>query len=206
MAAAHDTFHPRDTLSNTASTTLKLSTCGAIIAGVQNTLRRQNVGAVGIITRSGGIIATFAGVGALYQFTLDASSNLRQKDDAYGEALAGFAAGATLGVARRSIPFMLGAGASFGTVLAAYRYTNGLSGGVEESDEDEVERREKLRKMRQRPLQETIEQLGEGRGIYAPGYEERRRERLLAKYGIDVKEAQEQFGAKNVDSTASLGL
>jgi hypothetical protein len=28
-------------------------------------------------------------------------------------------------------------------------------------------------------------------GIYAPGYEERRRQRLLAKYGIDVKAAQE---------------
>jgi hypothetical protein len=28
-------------------------------------------------------------------------------------------------------------------------------------------------------------------GIYAPGYEERRRQRLLARYGIDVKAAQE---------------
>jgi hypothetical protein len=28
-------------------------------------------------------------------------------------------------------------------------------------------------------------------GIYAPGYEERRRERIMAKYGIDVKAAQE---------------
>jgi hypothetical protein len=28
-------------------------------------------------------------------------------------------------------------------------------------------------------------------GIYAPGYEERRRQRLLAKYGIDVNAAQE---------------
>jgi hypothetical protein len=27
-------------------------------------------------------------------------------------------------------------------------------------------------------------------GIYAPGYEERRRQRLLEKYGIDVKAAQ----------------
>jgi hypothetical protein len=28
-------------------------------------------------------------------------------------------------------------------------------------------------------------------GIYGPGYEERRRQRLLDKYGIDVKAAQE---------------
>jgi hypothetical protein len=27
-------------------------------------------------------------------------------------------------------------------------------------------------------------------GIYGPGYEERRRQRIMEKYGIDVKEAQ----------------
>jgi hypothetical protein len=32
---------------------------GAVIAGVQNTLRKQNVGAMGILTRSGGVIALF---------------------------------------------------------------------------------------------------------------------------------------------------
>ncbi|KAF2252646.1 hypothetical protein BU26DRAFT_453066 [Trematosphaeria pertusa] len=205
MADEHETFHPRDTLANTASTTLKLTACGAIFAGVQNTLRKQNVGAMGIFTRSGGIIALYAGVGATYQFTKDATSNLRQKDDCYSEALAGFVGGATLGVAKRSIPYMLGAGACFGTAMAAFRYTNGLSGFRQiETDEDEVERKEMLRKMRRRPLQETIEQLGEGRGIYAPGYEERRRERLLAKYGIDVAAAQETFKKDNVDPTVSL--
>jgi hypothetical protein len=103
---------------------------------------------------------------------------------------------------------MLGAGAAFSTVLTAFRFTNGLRGIASvETDEEEVERRENIKKMRRRPLSETIEQLGEGRGeqgliqitnamltligIYAPGYEERRRQRLLAKYGIDVKAAQE---------------
>jgi hypothetical protein len=28
-------------------------------------------------------------------------------------------------------------------------------------------------------------------GIYGPGYEERRRQRLMDKYGVDVKAAQE---------------
>lgn len=41
-------------------------------------------------------------------------------------------------------------------------------------------------------------------GIYAPGYEERRRQRLLAKYGIDVAEAQQAFKKTNVDTTVSL--
>jgi hypothetical protein len=59
MASHDDTYHPRDTLANTANTTLQLSVAGAVVAGVQNTLRKQNVGAMGIITRSGGIIALF---------------------------------------------------------------------------------------------------------------------------------------------------
>lgn len=40
-----------------------------------------------------------AGVGATYQFTLDATSNLRRSDDCYSEAVAGFAAGCAVGVA-----------------------------------------------------------------------------------------------------------
>ncbi|KAI8939719.1 hypothetical protein NX059_003469 [Plenodomus lindquistii] len=195
MADHPHTFRPRDALANTASTALQTTAAGALVAGVQNTLRKQNVGAMGILTRSGGVIALYAGVGAAYQFSLDVTSNLRQKDDCYSEAIAGFVGGACIGVARRSLPFMLGAGAAVSTVMTTYRYTNGLRGvgdiRDQVDDDGEVERREELKKIRRRPLSETIEQLGEGRGIYAPGYEERRRQRLLAKYGIDVKAAQE---------------
>ena len=59
MAQQQATFHPRDTIGNTGSTVLQTADVGAIIAGVQNTLRKQNVGAMGIITRSGGIIALY---------------------------------------------------------------------------------------------------------------------------------------------------
>lgn len=195
MADEHATFHPRDTLANTGSTTLQLTAVGAIVAGVQNTLRKQNVGAMGILTRSGGIIAVYGAAGATYQFTLDATSNLRGKDDCYSEAIAGFASGTAVGIARRSLPFMLGAGVCFSAAMTAFRYTNGLRGTgdirSQIDDDGEVERREELKKLRRRPLSETLQQLGEGRGIYGPGYEERRRQRLLEKYGVDVKAAQE---------------
>jgi hypothetical protein len=59
MADQHATYHPRDALANTGSTMLQTTAVGAVIAGVQNTLRKQNVGAMGIITRSGGVIALF---------------------------------------------------------------------------------------------------------------------------------------------------
>ena len=61
MADQEPTFHPRDTLANTLNVTLQTTAIGAIFAGVQNTLRKQNVGAMGIITRSGGIIAIYGG-------------------------------------------------------------------------------------------------------------------------------------------------
>ncbi|KAJ4412734.1 hypothetical protein N0V91_000496 [Didymella pomorum] len=191
MAEQQPTYHPRDALHNAGSAALQTTAVGAVIAGVQNTLRKQNVGAMGILTRSGGVIALFAGAGGAYQFTLDATANLQQKDDCYNEFYAGFAAGAVAGIMKRSLPFMLGAGAVFGTGMAAFRYTAGLRGTTSgEVDEEEIERREAMKKMRRRPLSETLDQLGEGRGIYGPGYEERRRQRILAKYGMDVKEAQ----------------
>lgn len=59
MAGDSETYHPRDALANTASTTLQTTAVGAIFAGIQNTLRKQNVGMTGIISRSGGIIAVY---------------------------------------------------------------------------------------------------------------------------------------------------
>jgi hypothetical protein len=59
MAAQQPTFHQRDTLANTSASALQTTAVGAVLAGVQNTLRKQNVGAMGIISRSGGVIALF---------------------------------------------------------------------------------------------------------------------------------------------------
>jgi hypothetical protein len=55
---------------------------------------------------------------------------------------------------------------------------------------DRVEDKEYLRKNRRRPIQETIDEMGEGRGVYAPGYAERRKERLRERYGIEVPEVK----------------
>lgn len=62
---------------------------------------------------------------------------------------------------------MLGAGVCTSAVMSAYRYTAGITGGADsaEMDDEEVERREAAKKLRRRPLSETLEQLGEGRGM-----------------------------------------
>jgi hypothetical protein len=89
-------------------------------------------------------------------------------------------------------------------VMGAYDYTGGrLTGYQRDPRVDEFDRKEYMRKNRRRPIEETIAEIGEGRGIlhptvvdrkhsnyaagiYAPGYEERRRQRIKEKYGIDV--------------------
>lgn len=62
---------------------------------------------------------------------------------------------------------VLGAGAVYSVALSAYRYSSGLTGkDGNETEEDEVERKERMKKQRRRPLSETLEQLGEGRGDF----------------------------------------
>ncbi|OCK86196.1 hypothetical protein K432DRAFT_431163 [Lepidopterella palustris CBS 459.81] len=187
MASDHAAYHPKDAISSTVRTMGITTGAGAIIAGVQNTLTRQNVGAFGILTRTGGTIAVFAAAGGAYQFTKTAAANLREKDDSYNSAIGGFFGGAMIGLKFRSIPVVLGYASATAVMLAAVDYGGGTLFGYQKDPEiDEVDRKEFLRKNRRRPLEQTVAELGEGRGIYAPGYEERRRERIKEKYGMDL--------------------
>lgn len=65
-----------------------------------------------------------------------------------------------------STPAVLGWGALTAIVLGAFDYTGGtLTGYKKDPEMDEFERKEYMRKNRRRPIQETIDELGEGRGI-----------------------------------------
>lgn len=167
---------------------------------------------------------TVAAMGGTYEFAKIASANLREKDDSWNPAIGGFLAGSIMGLKCplpgavnaglladlylvRTMPAVLGYGAGLAVILGAYDYTGGtLRGYDKDPNVDEYERKQYLRKNRRRPIQETLEELGEGRGgwlgaqtdvyiweganqfigIYGPGYEERRRERIKQRYGIEV--------------------
>ncbi|SLM40180.1 nadh-ubiquinone oxidoreductase 213 kda subunit [Lasallia pustulata] len=160
---------------------------GTFVSAVQNTLTKQNVSGWGVFTRTGGTIAVFAAMGGTYEFAKLASANLREKDDSWNTAIGGFLAGSIMGIRFRTIPAVLGYGAGLAVLLGTYDYTGGvLTGYDKDPNVDEYWRKEQLRKNRRRPIQETLEELGEGRGIYGPGYAERRRERIKQNYGIDV--------------------
>lgn len=160
---------------------------GAILAGAQNSLTKSNVGAWGVITKFGGTITLFTAVGSIFEFVTAASANLRERNDYLNPTIGGLVSGSLIGLKVGTTPAVFGYSAGVGLLMATFNFTGGRLTGHDKNPElDEFERKQQMRKNRRRPIEETIAELGEGRGIYPPGYEERRRLRLKEKYNIDV--------------------
>ncbi|TRX95939.1 hypothetical protein FHL15_003081 [Xylaria flabelliformis] len=187
LAEERRPFHPKDAVKSGLWGALGFGGAGVFFSAVQNSLAKRNVGAWGVFTRTGGTIASLTMLGTVYYFSKDATANLREKDDTFNTTVGAFLGGATIGLKTGRMPRILGFGALFSVVMTALDYTGGsLRGKRTESPEmDEYERKEYLRKNRRRPIEETIADIGEG--IQPPGYEERRRERLNQKYGVEIK-------------------
>jgi len=71
---------------------------GLLLASVQNTIAKENLGAIGVFSRFGGTIALFAAMGGTYQFITTATANLREKQDPWNQFLGGFSAGSFIGL------------------------------------------------------------------------------------------------------------
>ncbi|EDN95143.1 hypothetical protein SS1G_11018 [Sclerotinia sclerotiorum 1980 UF-70] len=171
MAPNSDVYHPQDALKAGINGALISGSAGAFASAIQNTLHKKNIGALGFITRTGSTAFIMTAIGGTYEFTKYASANLREKNDTYNTAI---------GVG--TTPAVLGFGTLAAVVLSAFDYTGGaLSGYKRDPNVDEFERKEHLRKNRRIPIEQTVAELGEGRG-----YDERRRERIKERYGIDV--------------------
>ncbi|KEZ42873.1 NADH:ubiquinone reductase (H(+)-translocating) [Scedosporium apiospermum] len=186
-SATQEHYEPKDAVKEGVR-------CGAIGAGsglflsaIQNSLSRRNLGMMTVFTRTGHLIGfTSIAIGAL-GFTITAAANLREKEDHWNAALGGAVGGAIAGLSGKRMPLVVGCAAGLATVLGVFEYTGGrFDGYFNRSEEDEFERKTRLRENRRRPIEETIRDVGEGRGICPPGYEERRRERIKEKYGFEV--------------------
>jgi hypothetical protein len=71
--------------------------------------------------------------------------------------------------------------------LGLFTYMGGTLGGrINDPDADMLAKKDKDRKTYRVPVEQTIAELGEGRGVYGPGYSERRKQRIKDNYGIDV--------------------
>ena len=105
----------------------------------------------------------------------------------------------------RSMAAVIGSGAAASVLMAVAFYTSqSYISSQQEAEEQKFVRKDEIRKRFRRPLNETVNEIGEGRGkcltviacritdswlgIYPPGYDERRKERIKARYGIEVQE------------------
>jgi hypothetical protein len=59
---------------------------------------------------------------------------------------------------------MLGSGTALSVLMSTFNYTKGFRPPQHDSEEDEYERRARIKRNRRRPIEETISELGEGRG------------------------------------------
>jgi len=182
-------YTPKDAISESVRSAKFTGSAGLLLAAVQNTLARENVGAFGVFTRFGGTIALFAAMGGTYAFVSTASANLREKNDPYNPGLGGFFAGALVGLRNRAMPSVIGNGVLLGVALAGAQYGGGaIFSQRSDPDEDKFATKEEVRRRFRRPVNEMINEIGEGRGIYGPGYDERRKQRIKEAYGIEVPE------------------
>ncbi|KAI9816933.1 MAG: hypothetical protein M1826_001705 [Phylliscum demangeonii] len=166
MPVTQKPFEPKDAVGEAVRGTMITGAAGLMVSAVQNTLARRNVSAWGVFTRTGGIITTFAAMGGIYEFAKFGCANLRERDDTWNTTLGGLLAGAVLGLRVGTIPAVLGYGVSTSILLSVFEYTGGIYHKRVRPflEMDEVERQEWVRKRRRRPIQEIIDELGEGRG------------------------------------------
>lgn len=111
--------------------------------------------------------------------------NLREENDPWSAGFGGFMMGAVLGLPSRRMPVVVGLGASIGVFQGMFYYLGNRYDTFKKED-DTFERKETFRRTTRLPLEQTISEIGEGRGIQPPGYDERRAERLKEKYGFEV--------------------
>ncbi|KAB8343045.1 hypothetical protein FH972_022639 [Carpinus fangiana] len=191
MASEGEDYHVQDALAPALRATGLTGGMGLFVASVQATLTKQNIGFLGTFTRYGSTVATFGA----FEFTRLAAANLRGTNDTYNHAIGGFFSGSMIGLKFRSLPAIFGYGAGLSIIMAAYQYTGGsLDGFSRDESIDEYARKEALRKNRRRPIQETLEELGEGRGWSWPTSRARMgKVRDMAKnWGVCVSNQEEQ--------------
>lgn len=58
-------YQPKDALAAAGQGTLVMGSAGALLSAVQNSLAKQNIGAIGFITRTGGTIGLFGAFNAI---------------------------------------------------------------------------------------------------------------------------------------------
>ncbi|PHH81814.1 hypothetical protein CDD82_7799 [Ophiocordyceps australis] len=179
-------FKPHDVIDAVMKTGLLGLGGGLYIVALRNALSKRNVGAWSVFTRGAPIIGICGAAPAAYAFFSRTMMNLREKDDTWAAAFGGFMMGSVLGLPSRRMPVVVGLGAFCSVLQGTLWFCGGRIDSFYDQEEDEFERKEKIRRTTRVPVEQTIAEIGEGRGICPPGYEERRRQRIWEKYGFEI--------------------
>ncbi|KAG8529301.1 uncharacterized protein KY384_005937 [Bacidia gigantensis] len=159
----NQTYEPKDAVQDGVRAMIFCGGAGLTASAIRTGLTRQNVGAWAVVTRSGGLIGVAIAAGATFGFTRSAAANLREKDDYVNSTIAGFLAGSLLGLQFRSLPATIGLGAGIAVSQGVLGFTGGSLTGGGQTDPEAYGGKEWYKKNRRRPIQETLEDLGEGR-------------------------------------------
>ncbi|KAK9462668.1 uncharacterized protein V1516DRAFT_670842 [Lipomyces oligophaga] len=185
-------WEPRDTVAITAPLLGPCFTIGVMWSATMERLRFRNPPAVESIIRISKNAFVVGAVGPLFQFVEAASSNLREKNDGWNSFFGGLASGALLSLPTGSFNRVFVSSVGLGSVLGIAAWSGFGTGeflrtsretlpevnwrnpfyDVSPSDNsiktyEKSPESESLVRYRV-PLSETLEKLGEGRGIHRP--------------------------------------
>ncbi|KAI6779938.1 NADH-ubiquinone oxidoreductase 21.3 kDa subunit-like protein [Emericellopsis cladophorae] len=178
-------YKPHDVITETTQAAIVSFVAASFLAGLKNSFSKQNLGVTGVLTAQAPILGLVTAAPTTYMFVRGATNNLMGREDAWGSAAGGFAAGAILGLPSKRMPVVMGLGAAVGLSQGLFTLFGDRLGSFKQEN-DEFERKESIRRTTRIPVEQTIREVGEGRGIRGPGYEERRREHLKEKFGVEI--------------------
>lgn len=171
-----DKYTPLETSSLTKTVFFYSIAIGGLTAGAQNSLARDGRGAMAVFTKSGKLWGAIIAVLTSYEFSYCSISNLREKNDATNDLLAGGVAGTVLGSFTKSLGKTVGSALGVGLICgfthwagfalgdrtnSAYKARGGLENQLLNKEYKEGEKQGLWEAVRRKPLSETKERLGE---------------------------------------------
>ncbi|EPQ60580.1 hypothetical protein GLOTRDRAFT_68344 [Gloeophyllum trabeum ATCC 11539] len=147
-------YDPKPSLRYAAKVGSQAAVVGLFVSTIQNALGTHSRGTAGFLTRYGGTIGVFAGMGAAFALTESVVANQRQRDDPINGVAGGCAAGFLAGLRSRSLPMAVASCAVLGAAVGVFDYSGQTIAG-HGANESVEEKRKRFFKQRHGPPSPT---------------------------------------------------
>ncbi|CDR46584.1 CYFA0S24e00518g1_1 [Cyberlindnera fabianii] len=171
-------YKPINTWNSTKSAFYYSSVIGLLTAATRNSISKDKIGPLSIITRSGKLWATIVLTATGYKFASCSLANLREKKDTLNEFYSGAIAGGLASIFYKNMIKSVGFSFVGGCIAATVFWSGTMVGNAQKSSHtlrgkgpdnhfkarasSDVERQGFWDVARRRPLSQTLEELGEG--------------------------------------------